>query len=166
MKRLASVAVILLLAGCGADGTSGSEPESLAMTDSKPQVASSQPTSDVMYLEIDGERFELNAGICNTYDDGTFRFALAEGPMENSGRATATIERFDTGTGYEMVLAFEGHRDDQSRVTWFARDGIAAHELNMSIIGSSIEGTAVFDSIGGADTPGRKAAGTFSIRCA
>lgn len=166
MKRLALLAVILLLAGCGANGTRGSEPESLAMADSETEVASRQTTSDIMYIEIDEEHFELSAGICNTYDDGTFRFALAEGPINDSGRATATIERFDTGTSYEMILALEGIRDDGTELSWYAREGIAAHELNVSIIGSSIEGTAIFDSIGGADTLGEKASGSFAIRCA
>ncbi len=165
MKRLAGFAVTMLLVGCGADRTNGSEPESLAMTDSGAELASSQSASDVMYFEIDGEHFELGAGICNTYEDGTFRFALAEG-LVDTGRATATIERFDTGTGYEMILALEGLRDDDTGFTWYAREDIAVHELTVSIIGSSIEGTAIFDSIGGAGTPGQKAAGSFALRCA
>jgi hypothetical protein len=165
MKCLAGFAVTMLLVSCGADGTGGSEPESLAMTDSGAELASSQSASDVMYFEIDGERFELDAGICNTYDDDTFRFALAEGLLEDTGRTTATIERFDTGTGYEMILALEGLRDDDTGFTWYAREDIAVHELTVSIIGSSIEGMAIFDSIGGAGTPGRKAAGSFALRC-
>jgi hypothetical protein len=165
MKRLAGFAVTLLLVGCSANGPSGSEPESLAMTDPGAEVASTQSTNDVMYFDIDGERFELNAGICDTYDNGTFHFALAEGRVENTGRATATIERFDTGAGYEMILALEGLLEDGTAVSWYAREGVVAHELTVSVIGSSIEGTAIFDSIGGPDTPGRDAAGSFAIRC-
>ncbi len=166
MKRSALFALGILLAACGNDGTIGSEPEGLAMAERDESISSSQVAEDVMVIEIEGERFELDAGICNTYDDGTFRFALAEGPVDEVGRGTATIERFDTGVGHEIIVAFEGLREDGSDVAWYARGNVSVHELTVSIFGSAVEGTAVFDSIGGPDAPGEKAAGTFEIRCA
>lgn len=165
MKRSAIFALGILFASCGDGASIGSEPEGLAMAESDENIASSQVSEDVMVIEIKGERFELDAGICNTYDDGTFRFALAEGPVDTVGRGTATIERFDTGVGHEIIVAFEGLREDNSEVAWYARGNVSVHELTVSIFGSAVEGTAVFDSIGGPDAPGEKAEGTFAIRC-
>ncbi|MDW3176701.1 MAG: hypothetical protein R8J94_04855 [Acidimicrobiia bacterium] len=166
MKRSALLALGILLAACGDSAPIGSEPEGLAMAESDQNITSSQVAEDVMVIEIEGERFELDAGICNTYDDGTFRFALAEGPVDAVGRGTATIERFDTGVGHEIIVAFEGRREDDTEVAWYARGNVSVHELTVSIFGSALEGTAVFDSIGGPDAPGEKAEGAFAIRCA
>lgn len=165
MKCAALFALGLALAACGTNASVGSQPEGLAMTDEDPSSSSSQIADDTMVIEIEGERFELTAGICNTYDDGTFRFALAEGPVGSVGRGTATIERFETGFGHEVVFAFEGLRDDNSELAWYARGNVAVHEMTVSVFGSSLDGTATLDSIGGPDAPGEKVEGTFAIRC-
>lgn len=165
MKRSYALALLLVLASCGSSASStGAEPEGLAMTSDRASTAES-PVVDVLALVVDGERFELRAGICNTFDDGTFRFALVEGPVGASGQATATLERFDAGTDVETIVAVEGTRDDGTDFSWYARSGLPVHDMRVSLFASSIDGTAVFDSIGGSDTPGRKAQGSFEIRC-
>ncbi len=165
MKCAALFALGLALAGCGTSASIGSEPDGLALVDGDQSTPASQIAEDLMVIEIEGERFELTAGICNTYNDGTFRFSLAEGPVGSMGRGTATIERFDTGVGHEIIVAFEGLRDDNSEIAWYARGNIPVHEMTASVFGSALDGTAVFDSIGGENAPGNKAEGTFAIRC-
>jgi hypothetical protein len=163
MKRALLVAIAVTLGACAA--ASDDAPETLALADSTTTSPSNNTELNVMSFEVGGEAFTLSAGICNSFDDGTFRFALAEGPVETNGRATATIERFDTGSGHEMIVIMEGVRDDGSVVSWYARSSVAVHDLTVSVIGGSVEGSAIFDSVGGADTPGVKARGDFSIRC-
>jgi hypothetical protein len=163
MKRALLLAIALTLGACAA--VSDDAPETLSLADSTTTGPSNKAELNVMRFEVDGEAFPLSAGICNTFDDGTFRFALAEGPVETNGHATATIERFDTGSGYEMIVVMEGMRDDGSVVSWYARGSVDVHDLTVSVIGGSVEGSAIFDSVGGADTPGEKARGDFSIRC-
>ncbi len=173
MKCAALFALGLALAGCGTNASIGNEPEGLALTDvdqnsdqnADQNIASDEIADDVLVIEIAGEQFELTAGICNTYDDGTFRFALAEGPVGSVGRGTATVERFDTGVGHEVIIAFEGVRDDKSQIAWYARESLPVHAMTVSVFGSSLDGAAVFDSAGGSDTPGEKRDGTFAIRC-
>lgn len=165
MKCAALFALGLALAGCGTSASIGSEPDGLALANGDQGTEASQVAVNLMVIEIEGERFELTAGICNTYNDGTFRFSLAEGPVGSVGRGTATIERFDTGVGHEIIVAFEGLRDDNSEIAWYARGNLPAHAMNASVFGNTLDGTAVFDSIGGEDTPGDKAEGTFAIRC-
>jgi hypothetical protein len=160
MKRALAVAIALILGAC-AGASDDSNPENLALADST--MDSSE--LGILRLEIGGEPFTLAAGICNTFDNGTFRFALAEGPVETNGHATATIERFDTGSGHEMIVVLEGTRDDSSVVSWYARSSVAVHDVTVSVIGGSVDGSAVFDSVGGPDTSGEKARGDFSIRC-
>lgn|GEM_PF-1755895 len=156
----------LTLLGCGTDAPIGPEPDGVAMNVDEASNATVEVAADVMVFEINGEEFELTAGICNTYDDGSFHFALAEGPVGEVGRGTATIERFDTGSGYEIIVAFEGLRDDNSELGWYARGSVSVHELTVAVFGGSLEGAALFDSVGGPETPGDKARGTFAIRCA
>jgi len=163
MTRALWVAIALILGACAA--ASDDAPEALALADSTIDSTTEAAELNIMRLEIGGEEFTLSAGICNTFDDGTFRFALAEGPVETNGHATATIERFDTGSSYEMIVVIEGTRDDSSVVTWYARGSVALHDLTVSVIGGSVEGSALFDSVGGSDTPGEKARGDFAIRC-
>ncbi|MFT7475838.1 MAG: hypothetical protein ACI81L_002780 [Verrucomicrobiales bacterium] len=163
MKRFLLAACGVLLAACGGGQSTGAQPESLALADSVD--SSSAAESNVMRFEIDGEPFELAAGICNTYEDGSFNFALAEGPLGTSGRVTATIERFDTGVGFELIVALEGLRDDASSVTWYAQEPVSVHELDATVFGGTVQGTAVFDTLGGPDTPGDKADGSFSVTC-
>lgn len=164
MKRSYTLALLLALASCGSTVSTGAEPEGLAMTND-PAVTAESPAVDVLVLVVGGEHLELRAGICNTFDDGTFRFALAEGPVGASGIATATVERFDTGTEVETIVAVEGSRDDETTFSWYARSGLPVHDMRVSLFASTIDGTAVFDSVGGQDTPGLKAMGSFEIRC-
>lgn len=164
MKRALCVAIALILGACAAASDDNS-PETLALADSTTDSATDSMELNVAKFEVGGEPFSLNAGICNTFDNGTFRFALAEGRVETNGRATATIERFDTGSSHEMIVVLEGTRDDGSAVSWYARGSVAVHELTVSVIGGSVQGSAIFDSVGGPDTPGEKARGDFSIRC-
>jgi hypothetical protein len=164
MKRALLVAIALILGACAA-ASDDDAPETLALADSTTTSPTNSAELNVMRFEIRGEPFSLSAGICNTFDDGTFRFALAEGPVETNGHATATIERFDTGSSHEMIVVMEGTRDDSSVVSWYARGSVDVHDLTVSVIGGSVEGSAIFDSVGGAGTPGEKALGDFSIRC-
>ncbi len=160
MKRALWVAIALILGAC-AGASDDNSPETLALADS----TTSSAELNVMNFDVRGEPFSLNAGICNTFGDGTFRFALAEGRVDTNGRATATIERFNTGSSYEMIVVLEGTRDDGSVVSWYARGSVAVHDLTVSVIGGFVQGSAIFDSVGGPDTPGEKARGDFSIRC-
>ena len=155
MARVMLLLFALLAAGCASGA--GPAPESLALAE--PQEV------NVMRFNIDGESFELQAGICNTYDDGTFRFSLAEGTVEETGRVTATIERFDSGSSFDVLLALEGVREDGSPVTWYAKDPLEIHQIAETVSGGYIRGTAVFDSVGGDNPTGMRANGDFSIRC-
>lgn len=165
MSRMLLVALMLALAGCGTSASDTSEPEGLAMTDPLTETVDTTPDFDTLTIDLGDERLTLRAGICNTFDNGTFRFALAEGVVGTTGRVTATVERFDTGAGYELVVAVEGQRDDGTEFSWYARSGLPVHRVTVSIFGSTIEGSAIFDSIGGPDAPGIKAEGHFAIRC-
>ena len=163
MKRALFVAIAVIFGACAAASDDG-PPEGLALADTT-TTSTTNTERNVMRLEIGGELFTLSAGICDTYDNGTFQFALAEGPVESEGHMTATIERFDNGSTHEMIVVVEGTRDDSSTVSWYARGSVTAHDLTVSIIGASVEGSAIFDSVGGPDTPGDKAPGDFTIRC-
>ena len=118
-----------------------------------------------MRFVIGGEFFELKAGICNTYDDGTFRFALAEGTMADEGPVTATIERFDAGSGFNILLALEGLRADTTSVTWYAKDPTQFHQIDETVVGPEIRGTAIFTEVEDAPPNVAAAAGAFSLRC-
>jgi len=155
MARVMLLLFALLAAGC-ASGT-GPAPEGLALAD--PQEV------NVMRFTVEGESFELQAGICNTYDDGTFRFSLAEGTVEGAGRVTATIERFSSDAGFDILLALEGVREDGSPVTWYAKDPLEIHQIAETVNGGYIRGTAVFDSVGSDNPTGLRANGDFSVRC-
>lgn len=171
MRRGLFAAFLMLLAATGCATESTDEPVALALADTTDGTANVSladgpvDDTDVMRFSVDGEFFELQAGICNTYDDGTFQFALAEGELMDGGSVTATIERFDSGASFDIILALEGLRADTSSVTWYAKDQIAIHQINETIVGPEIRGTAVFtrteDDPTGADT----APGEFSLRC-
>lgn len=164
MRRLSIIA--LALAGCSGEPSASVQPETLAMTDPPPAAQDESPQhSDIMLLDVGGERFELFAGICNTYDDGTFRFALAEGFLDNDGRATATIERFDTGTGFRVDVTLEAHQADVVEASWYASGDIAAHHMNVSVFGPTIAGTARFSPSGDDPLPPRSVDGSFSLSC-
>jgi len=156
VARLSVLVFCILLAGCAAESSTESAPAALA---------SAQPSVNTMHFEIGGETFELDAGICNTTDEGVFQFALAEARLDNDGSVTATIELFDTGSSLNTLIALEGTRDDGSPVSWYAVDPHAIYDISPIIIGPSITGTANFDSIGGPEAPGESASGTFSITC-
>lgn len=165
MKRSALLVLALCFASCGNGAELGTEPDSLAMRDSSSVSTAEGSENDLLVLVIDGERFELRAGICSTYENGTFRFALADGDVGEHSRVIATVERFDTGEGYDVHIAVEGDRDDGSTFSWYARSSLAVHDMSVSVFASALDGSARFDSIGGDNTPGTKAFGTFAIRC-
>lgn len=163
MKRSVLLCLALACASCAANAAENAQPESLAMTETA--TVTDAAVEDLMVFEIAGERLELSAGICNTHDNGTFHFALAEGPLGETGRVTATIERFQSGIDQDIVIAIEGSRDDGSSLSWYARSSLPVHDLDIALFASALEGSAVFDSEGGDDAPGTKAPGTFAIRC-
>jgi hypothetical protein len=166
MRRLSIFALALALAGCGGEPSTSVQPETLSMTDPPPaDHDESLQETDVMLLDIDGERFELFAGICNTYDDGTFRFALAEGRLDTNARTTATIERFDTGAGFKVVVALEEQQDEGGDVSWYASGDIAADQMSVSVFGPTITGTARFSPSGDDGLSPRSVDGRFSLSC-
>lgn len=154
----------LLLAACGGETVAGPEPEALAMAD-EPVPVEVETGTDLMAFTIGRQSFELTAGICNTYDDGTFKFALAEGTIDSGGHVTATIERFDTGVGFEMIIALEGAREDGTAVSWYAQDSVDAHNIASTVLGGTSEGTALFASAGGPEAAGVRADGSFAVSC-
>lgn len=168
MKRAAALTLALVLASCGGSPSTSVQPETLAMADESeafPDTAATLAETDLMVFEIAGERFELVSGICNTYEDGTFRFALGEGAVGSSGRVTATIERFNTGVGYELIVAFEGQRDDATALRWYARDDVAVHDVVVSVFGPSVSGSAQFTSSNESLPTTETVAGSFAITC-
>ncbi len=169
-RFLATLAVLLAASSCGTEGTN--EPVALAFADAN-EAAQNLSLADapvvetnLMRLSIGGERFELQAGICNTYGDGTFQFALAEGELADGGTVTATIERFDSGSSFDVALALEGLRADASSVTWYAKDQSTVHQINETIVGPEIRGTALFTPIEDDSTAAAATPGEFSLRCA
>ena len=163
MRRML-LGLCLFLAACGADPAAGPEPEALALVD-EPAAVDVAPGTDLMAFTIGRQSFELNAGICNTYDDGTFKFALAEGTIDSGGHVTATIERFDTGVGFEMIIALEGAREDGTAVSWYAQESIDVHNIASTVLGGTSEGTALFASDGGPEAAGVRADGSFAVSC-
>lgn len=172
MRRGLFASLLMLLAATGCATESTEEPVALALADTSDGAANVSLAdgpvvdTDVMRFSVDGEYFELRAGICNSYDDGTFQFALAEGELVDGGTVTATIERFDSGSSFDIIVALEGLRADTSSVTWYAKDQLAIHQINETIVGPEIRGSAVFTPI--EDDPGGVGAapGEFSLRCA
>lgn len=154
----------MLLAACSGETTAGQQPDALAMTDAAPVGTVEAPTN-VMRFTIGRQPFELDAGICNTYEDGTFSFALAEGPFDSAGRVTATIERFDTGAGFDVIIALEGARSDGTAVSWYAQESIEVHNISSTVLGGTVEGTALFASVGGPEAAGVRADGSFTVSC-
>lgn len=163
MKRLALLWLALACASCGVGASQNPQPESLAMAESSVADGSARP--DVMVFEISGERLQLDAGICNTNEDGTFRFALAEGPLGDDGRVTATIERFESGVDQEIVIVIEGTRDDGTELSWYARSSLPVHDITIALFASALEGSAIFESERSDERGGQTAPGTFAIRC-
>jgi len=164
MRRVAGVAFLMFLTACG--GTAATEstaPDAIAFEESA-GAADPEPWNE-MGFEIGDEAFTLHAGICNVYADETFKFALAEGDLDDGGRVTATIERFYTGVDYEIIVALEGIRADDARVSWYAQDPIREHEISAVVLGGSIEGSAMFDTMGGNPPQGERASGSFWVRC-
>lgn len=158
VSRAPFLALLLLATGCSLAGSNAAEPPPEA-------IASAEPITSELLVEIDGESFVLRAAICNTYDDGTFQFALAEGSL-GEGNVAATIERFDNDGIFHVLIALEGTRGDGSQVSWYAADPHDVYEIESITLGPSLQGTAVFDSIGGAAAPGLRASGSFSVTCA
>lgn len=144
--------------------TESSAPDALAFDEPPASEPAARPTYE-MGFEIGGERFTLQAGICNTYDDETFKFALGEGEFPTGGHVTATIERFYTGVDYEIILALEGIRPDDTTVSWYAQGPIREHEISAVVLGGSIEGSATFDASGGDPPNGMQAPGSFWVSC-
>jgi len=154
----------LLLAACSSDASLGAQPDALALAD---EIAATEAVAGPMEMSllVGQQSFALSTAICNTYDDDTFKFALAEGTVDGGGQVAATIERFDNGVGFEMIIALEGVRDDGIDVSWHAQDSIPVHEINSTLVGTSVHGTALFASIGGPEAAGILANGSFAVSC-
>lgn len=165
MRRV-FLSLALLLAACSGDATIGPEPDALALSDTAPEeIVEAVPLQNTMTFTIGRETFDLTAGICNSYDDGTFQFALGEGPLESAGRVTATIERFDAGDSFETIIALEGLRDDGTSVSWYAQESVFENNVIASVFGDEVTGSATFASDGGSTAAGVLADGTFSVAC-
>jgi len=168
-RRIAPLLFVFFGLSACSNGDSAA-PDALAFAD-QPETPSVSlaldPVQDtnIMRFAINGERFELTAGICNTYDDGTFRFSLAQGELDDGGSVTATIERFDTGTSFDVLIALEGLRANTTSVTWYAEDPAAIHDMRATVIGPEIRGTALFTEVEDV-LSGNTAPGEFSLRCA